>query len=226
MKMNGSFMESHRICSLSAKNCIICQLFQRINCRERIERIKTEPFFMESVIPADVKWLYQFEYAPLIWMCTSKNAILKVNKIYGRTLCMVYDDYNSTYEELLASQNDISIHQKHLKHLAIEVCKSLTNLNPEFMWALFKNKSVPYNLRNENICLLPPARSSQRGITQYNVEATYSRIIFLYQPKKVFLLKNSNRNWIMYKRFTVLVFHIEDFKIFVYYVSIVSISFC
>ena len=37
---------------------------------------------------------------------------------------MVYDDYNSTYEELLASHNDISIHQKHLKHLAIEVYKS------------------------------------------------------------------------------------------------------
>ena len=30
--------------------------------------------------------------------------MLKVNKIYWRTLCAVYDDYNSTYEELLASQ--------------------------------------------------------------------------------------------------------------------------
>ena len=70
---------------------------------------------------------------------------------------MVYDDYNSTYEELLASHNDISIHQKHLKHLAIEVYKSLTNLNPE-------NKYLPYNLRNGNICILPPARSSHYGI--------------------------------------------------------------
>ena len=47
--------------------------------------------------------------------------MLKVNKIHRRTLRVVYDDYNSTYEELLASCNDISIHQKHLKHLAIEV---------------------------------------------------------------------------------------------------------
>ena len=44
------------------------------------------------------------------------------------------DDYNSTYEVLLADHNDISIHLKHLKHLAIEVYKSLRNLNPEFMW--------------------------------------------------------------------------------------------
>ena len=59
--------------------------------------------------------------------------MLKLNKIYRRTLRVVYDDYKSTYEELLASHNYISIHQKHLKHLAVEVYKSLTNLNPEFM---------------------------------------------------------------------------------------------
>ena len=70
---------------------------------------------------------------------------------------MVYDDNSSTYEELLNSHNDISIHQKHLKHLAIEVYKSLTNLNPEFMWPLFKNKSIPYNLRNRSNCILPTA---------------------------------------------------------------------
>ena len=106
----------------------------------------------------------QFGYAPLIWMFTSKNSMLKINKIHRRTLRVVYDDYNSTYEELLASHNDISIHQKHLKHLAIEVYKSLTNLNPEFMWPFFKNKSIPYNLRNGNICTLPPAQSSHYGI--------------------------------------------------------------
>ena len=88
----------------------------------------------------------------------------KVNKIHRSTLRVIYDDYNSTYEELLVSHNDISIHQKHLKHLAIEVYKSLTNLNPEFMWPFSKNKSIPYNLSNENICILPPARSSCYGI--------------------------------------------------------------
>ena len=75
----------------------------------------------------------QFGHAPLIWMLTSKNSMLKINKIHRRTLRVVHDDYSSTYEELLASHNDISIHQKHLKHLAIEVYKSLANMNPEFM---------------------------------------------------------------------------------------------
>ena len=62
----------------------------------------------------------QFRYAHLIWIFANKNSILKVNKIHWRTIRVVYDDYNSTYEELLASQNDISIHERHLKHLTIE----------------------------------------------------------------------------------------------------------
>ena len=90
--------------------------------------------------------------------------MLKINKIHRKTLRVVYDDYNSAYEELLASHNDITIRQKHLKHLAIEICKSLATLNPEFMWPFCKNKSIPYNLRNGNICILPPARSSHYGI--------------------------------------------------------------
>ena len=77
---------------------------------------------------------------------------------------MVYDDCSSTYEELLASHSGISIHKKHLKNVAIEVYKSLMNLNPEFMWPFFKSKSIPYNLRNGNICILPPAQSSHYGI--------------------------------------------------------------
>ena len=90
--------------------------------------------------------------------------MLKINQINWRTLRVVYDYYNSTYEELLASHNDISIHHKHLKHLAIEVYKSLGILNPEFMWPFFKNKSITYNLRNGNIFILPPGRLSHYGI--------------------------------------------------------------
>ena len=73
--------------------------------------------------------------------------MLKVIKIHRRALRVVSDDYNSTCEELLPSHNDISIHLKHLKHLAIEIYKVLTNLNPKFIWSFSKNKSIPYSLR-------------------------------------------------------------------------------
>ena len=71
----------------------------------------------------------QFNYAPLIWM-SSINKILKIHK---RTFQIVYDVIDESYENLLKRSDDISIHQKHLRYLAIEVYKSLTMLNPGFM---------------------------------------------------------------------------------------------
>ena len=42
--------------------------------------------------------------------------------------------------------NDLSIHQRHLRYLAIEVFKSIMHLNPQFMWSYFEENSLPYNL--------------------------------------------------------------------------------
>ena len=68
----------------------------------------------------------QFNYAPLIWMFANKSSIDKTLKIYKRTLQIVYDVYDESYKNLLNRNDDISIHQKHLRYFAIEVYKSLT----------------------------------------------------------------------------------------------------
>ena len=156
--------------------------------------------------------------------------MLKVSKIHRGTLLVVYDDYNSTYEELLASHkksfpfirkiifNDISIHQKNLKHLGIEVYKSLVHLNPEFMWSFFKNKSIPYYLRNGNICILPPAR-----LPQYGISSIQFRGSLLWNNLTISVKESVSDKEFKQKLNHVLVLHVEDFKLFVYYVSI---SFC
>ena len=79
----------------------------------------------------------QFNYAPLIWMFASKTAISKILKIHYRTLQVVYCEYHKSYEELLQINKDISIHQKHLSILALEVYKSIMHSNQEFMWHCF-----------------------------------------------------------------------------------------
>ena len=79
----------------------------------------------------------QFNYAPLIWMFTGKT-INKICKIHHRTLRVVYNEYNKTYGEPLQLNNNVSIHQRHLQYLALEVFKSLMHLNSEFMWSYFK----------------------------------------------------------------------------------------
>ena len=80
-------------------------------------------------------------------MFASKCSIDKILKIHKRTLQIVYDVYDESYENLLNRSGDILIHQKHLPYLAIEVYKSLAKLNTGFIWNFFERNHTPYNLR-------------------------------------------------------------------------------
>ena len=80
-------------------------------------------------------------------MFAGKTLINKICKIHHRTLQVVYNEYNKSYQELLQLNNIVSIHQRHLQYLALEVFKSPMHLNPEFMWSYFNEKPITYDLR-------------------------------------------------------------------------------
>ena len=46
--------------------------------------------------------------------------------------------YDTTYDELLSINSDVSIHQSHIHFLVTEDFKSVNNFNPHFMWDYFK----------------------------------------------------------------------------------------
>lgn len=104
----------------------------------------------------------QFNYAPLIWMFCRKTEYNKIRKIHHKALKIVYES-DGEYEELLQKSNNISIHQKHLGFLALEIFKSLNCLNPEFMWSYFNINITPYNLRKGQILNLPLTKSTYFG---------------------------------------------------------------
>ena len=87
-------------------------------------------------------------------MFGNKSSIEKILKIHKRTLQIVYDVYDESYQKLLNRSDDISIHQKHLRYLASEVHKSLTKLNPGFIWNFFERNHIPYKLRRGDFCRL------------------------------------------------------------------------
>ena len=53
----------------------------------------------------------QFNYALLMWMFANKCSIDRILKIHKRTVKIVYDVYDESYENLLNRSGDISIHQ-------------------------------------------------------------------------------------------------------------------
>ena len=82
-------------------------------------------------------------------MFAGKSSIAKICKIHFRTIQIVYNNYDKSYHDLLNFSNYVSVHQSHLRFLAIEVYKSLMSINPEFMWEFFYKNPVQYNLRKE-----------------------------------------------------------------------------
>ena len=79
-----------------------------------------------------------FAYCPLIWMFCSKTNMQRVEKVQYKSLQVVYNNYMATYDELLALDNKLKIHQRHLQLLTIEMYKSKNKLNPSFMWKTHK----------------------------------------------------------------------------------------
>jgi hypothetical protein len=55
-------------------------------------------------------------------------------------LRLVYNDYHSSFEELLRNDKSLSIHHRNIHNVAIEMYKVRNNLSPSFMKEIFDHK--------------------------------------------------------------------------------------
>ena len=88
----------------------------------------------------------QFKYCPLTWMFCSQKSINKINRLHERALRIVYNDFTSTFLELLEKDNSVSIHYQNIQVLCTEIFKVKNNLSPEVMNKVFKFKKIEYNI--------------------------------------------------------------------------------
>ena len=63
----------------------------------------------------------QFNYCPLIWMFHSRTINNKINRFHERALRIVYSDFKSSFEGLLMKGNSLSIHERNMQNLTIEI---------------------------------------------------------------------------------------------------------
>ena len=59
----------------------------------------------------------QFSYCPLVWMSCSRQSNNLINKIHERSLRISYNDQKTSYQNLLETHNEITIHQRNLQVL-------------------------------------------------------------------------------------------------------------
>ena len=93
-------------------------------------------------------------------MFCGKTSNREINRIHKRSLHILFNDYEASFEELLQRNDEQTVHTKNLHNLMTEVYKSLNLQNPAFMLDLFIRKEVTYDLRVKDLLQLPIVKAT------------------------------------------------------------------
>ena len=128
---------------------------QKLHALTRVSRymsIKQRRVIMNAFIKS------QFGYYPLVWMFHSRSANNRINNIHERALRVTYDDYNSTFSQLLEKDISVTIHDRNIQALAVELYKVINGSATEIMKEVFPLKvntrypsKFPFQSRNVRI---------------------------------------------------------------------------
>ena len=80
-------------------------------------------------------------------MFYSGNTNNKINRLHERALRLVYDDYVTTFEELLEKDSSFTVHHYNIQILCIELYKVFSGQSQTIFSHLFERKNINYNLR-------------------------------------------------------------------------------
>ena len=121
------------ICNRGGKKLhAVARISQYTNIHKRIMTMKS---FIAS----------EFGYCPLVWMFHSRKSNSRVNKLHEKALRNVYQDYTSSFTELLEKDNSKTIHNKNIQLLPTELFKVKNVLSPPFMNKIFVENAQHYS---------------------------------------------------------------------------------
>ena len=115
--------------------------------------------------------LSNFNFCPLAWHFCSKTNTKKLENIQKRALRFIYNDYTSSYEELLLKAKIPSLEIKRMRTMAIETYKILYNLSPPCLQDLVSFKQTNYNFRYSNTLNIPKVRTTGYGKQSFRYAA-------------------------------------------------------
>ena len=135
-----------KICSkASRKLSVLARMSKLLSFKKRRIIFKS---FVES----------QFKYCPLIWMFYGRLTNNKINRLHERALRIVYNDYESTFEQLLINDKSFCIHHQNIHKLMIEIYKTLNDIDNTYS-NIFVRISHNVNLRSKPDLLIPSVKS-------------------------------------------------------------------
>ena len=106
----------------------------RLNAMSRLQRFKGKEQ-KETLINSCIS--SSFNYCPLVWHFCSGKSSQKIAKMQLRCLRIIYNVYSSDYQTLLKLSQKPSMEIERLTNLALEMFKTIKDLNPKFMKSIF-----------------------------------------------------------------------------------------
>jgi hypothetical protein len=93
-----------------------------------------------------------------------------MEKIQERALRFIYDDYNSSYENLLEKSKLPSLEIRRLKTIAVETLKIIHKNSPSYLHDLINIKLQNHNFRSQETAVLPRV-STRYGLKSFRYNA-------------------------------------------------------
>ena len=90
-----------------------------------MKRLRTLTKIRKFLSQERTKRLSTFKYCPLTWVFCGKTENKSINKIHKRTLQLIYDTKDATFEDLLGRNKSRTIHEDNLHKLLVEIYKSI-----------------------------------------------------------------------------------------------------
>ena len=100
-----------------------------------------------------------FNYCPLMWDFSANKSIEKNENIHNSCLRLTLNDYRSYYKTLLDKSGKGSMKIRRIKTLAIQIFKTVNELNLNFMKTIFTSKT---NSRVRPFHLLVKNRNTEK----------------------------------------------------------------
>ena len=107
---------------------------QKLSALARVSKYMTLPkrrLLMSSYITS------QFDYCLLVWMIHNKKLNKKKSKLHERALRIVYGDHDTSFSKKLNIDKSVTIHERNLQYLYIEIYKVKKNISPTITNEIF-----------------------------------------------------------------------------------------
>ena len=113
-----------------------------LNQLNALIRLKHVLGFKERKVLVNTFVMSNFNYCSLVWNFSSAQSLNKIENLQKRALRFLFNDYDSTYEDLLEKSGYPNMNLRRQRTLCIEIYKTLNKLNPGYMNDIFKLRNI------------------------------------------------------------------------------------